>query len=105
MSRRYKPKARLATRIDPVVAGWLESVAQREGWTITDATEWALSGVRHLEHRLGARLEPLLDEQRAGGESLFVTLGRRLESTFSPADPQSTAAPIVPTQRSKTRAA
>ena len=96
--RRYRPKKRLATRINPVIADWLAAVAEREGWTVTEATEWALSGVRHLEHRLGARLEDLLDEERAGGESLFAAVGRRLESTFA-GEPPGTDAPIVPPHR------
>jgi len=98
--RRYRPKKRLATRIDPVIADWLTGVAEREGWTITEATEWALSGVRHLEHRLAERLEDLLDDERQGGESVFAVLGRRLETTFAD-EPPGTDAPIVPPHRKR----
>lgn len=97
--RRTRPKERLATRIDPAVSDWLATVARREGWTVTDAAEWALSGVRHLEHKLGPRLERFLEEQRAGGESLFVAIGRRVDSTFSADDAVSDDASIVPPAR------
>ena len=95
---RYRPKKRLATRINHALADWLVSIAEREGWTVTDATEWALSGVRHLEHRLGSRMEALLEEERAGGDSVFAEFARRLESTFTEPAP-AMAEPIVPPHR------
>ena len=96
---RHRPKERLNTRINPVLSEWLETVARREGWTLTEAVEWALSGVRHLEHRLGTRLANFLDDQRSGGEGLFVTIGRRLDLSFANDPPTNDVAPIVPPHR------
>ena len=76
------PKRPLPVRIDTDLYAWLEGVALREGWTATEVTEWALSGVRYLEVKLGERLQELLLEQRTGGDDLFTQLWRRLSEAY-----------------------
>src|SRR6185312_5610684 len=76
------PKLPLPVRIDTDLFAWLERVRQREGWTLTEATEWALSGVRYLEVKLGSRLPELLEEQRSGGDDVFTMLWRRLDEAY-----------------------
>lgn len=76
------PKRALPVRIDVDLYAWLEAVCQREGWTLTESVEWALSGVRYLEVKLGSRLLELLEEQRSGGDDVFTTLWRRLDEAL-----------------------
>jgi len=76
------PKPMLSVRIDVDLYTWLDNVRQREGWTLTEAAEWALSGVRYLEVKLSGRLPGLLEEQRSGGDDVFTVLWRRLDETY-----------------------
>jgi len=85
----------LSVRIDLDLFAWLGRVAQREGWTMTETVEWALSGVRYLEVKLGSRLPELLEEQRSGGDDLFTTLWRRLDEAYQ-REGISEIRPIVP---------
>lgn len=89
------PKKPLPVRIDVDVLAWLDRVRQREGWTLTEAVEWALSGVRYLEVKLGSRLPELLEEQRSGGDDLFTMLWRRLDEGYQ-REGISEIRPIVP---------
>jgi len=93
----------LPVRIDVDLERWLKAVAAREGWSLTDATEWALSGVRYLEVKLGVRLGELLEEQRTGGDALFAALWKRLEEAFAreayAGQGISEVKPIVPSHR------
>lgn len=77
------PKPGIAFRLDPEVHGWLVAFCQRQGWKLTDAVVWALSGVRYLDTKLGERMEPLLREQQEGGDDVFTTLWKRLEESYA----------------------
>jgi hypothetical protein len=94
------PKRPLPVRIDVDLAVWLAGVAHREGWSLTEATEWALSGVRYLEVKLAARLEDLLQEQRTGGDDVFTALRARVEEAFA-REGISELKPIVPHHKKK----
>lgn len=93
------PKQPLPVRIDVDLLHWLTTVAEREGWTLTEATEWALSGVRYFEVKLGeARLRELLEEQRSGGDDVFTALWARIEESLA-RDGISEIKPIVPSHK------
>jgi hypothetical protein len=89
------PKRALPVRIDVDLFAWLEATARREGWTLTETVEWALSGVRYFEVKLGSRLPELLEEQRSGGDDVFTSLWRRLNEAYQ-REGVSELKPIVP---------
>lgn len=89
------PKRALPVRVDVDLYAWLEAVRHREGWSLTEAAEWALSGVRYLEVKLGARLPELLEEQRSGGDDVFTTLWKTLDVAYQ-REGLSEIKPLVP---------
>lgn len=88
-------KKPLPVRIDPELLDWLRELGEREGWNLTETTEWALSGVRYLERKLGHNMEELFKEQREHGDSVFVALLRRLAESYE-RENLSELKPIVP---------